>query len=83
MIYIYQQHQGFDIYISPAEIPPEQLYCSHCDESDALVKITDDISELDHLLETNDAWSETKEEMRLRFLQLLNGQEKMERSAEM
>lgn len=37
--YVYLHHQGFDFYLSNRQKSPEELYCSLCDESDALLGV--------------------------------------------
>lgn len=70
MVFIYRQHQGFDIYLSATEIPEEKLYCAYCGERDELLMITSDVTELDALMEEYDAWSASKEELRRSFLEM-------------
>lgn len=70
MVYIYQQHQGFDIYLSAVELPREQLYCTHCGEWDELLAVTSDAEVLEALLENYDAWSVSKEDLRRSFLEI-------------
>ena len=53
--YIYEQHQGYTIYLSDRELDPDEEYCPHCDASDVLLKITDDIRDLEKYLEVYDS----------------------------
>ena len=53
-VYIYEQHQGFTIYISDRELDSNEVYCSHCDASDVLLKVTSNIKDLEKYLEVYD-----------------------------
>ena len=39
LVYIYEYHEGFSIYLSNRELKEEEIYCDFCNEYDRLIRV--------------------------------------------